>query len=216
MTELLLFPFGGNAREAYLSVLAQNRIKQTWHVQGFIDDDKALWGKQYCRIKVVGGREMLSSFPSAQILAVPGNPGNFLTRDKIIGLLGIPEARFATIIHPTAHLAPDSRVGINTLLMVNVIASCAVVIGNHCVVLPNTVISHDSCIGDYSVIGSNVSISGSCTIGSSCYIGSGTRIKEHVTIGAECLVGIGSCVLTDVPDKTVVVGNPARFLRKVE
>ncbi len=214
MRDLLLFPFGGNARESLLTILAQNRAEPTWNLLGFIDDDESLFGKEYCGIKVLGGTRILTDFPTAQILAVPGSPENFLERHKIIDRLGLPEDRFATIIDPSTRVAPDSKIGKNTVLMANVIISCSVVIGNHCVVLPNTVVSHDSRIGDYSLIGSNVTISGYCRIGRACYIGSGTRIKDHLTIGSQCLVGLGSCVIRDVPDGTVVAGNPARYLRE--
>ena len=46
-------------------------------------------------------------------------------------------------------------------------------------------------------------------------IGSGATILCGVTIGAEALVGAGSVVTRDVPDRVIVVGNPARVLREV-
>ena len=214
MKDLLIFPFGGNARESILAIQAQNRVRPTWNVLCFIDDDKNHWGKEYSGVKVLGGTNILPNFPSANILAVPGNPESFSKRAKIIDSLDVPLNRYVTIIDPSARIAPDAKIGKNTVLMANVVISCSAEIGNHCVVLPNTVISHDSCIGDYSLIGSNVSISGSCTIGHTCYIGSGTRIKDHLTIGSQCLVGLGSCVIRDVSNMTVVAGNPARYLRE--
>jgi acetyltransferase-like isoleucine patch superfamily enzyme len=45
-------------------------------------------------------------------------------------------------------------------------------------------------------------------------IGSGAVILAGVTIGAGALVGAGAVVTRDVAAGTVVVGNPARFLRK--
>jgi len=213
MKDLLIFPFGGNARESILAIQAQNRVRPTWNVLGFIDDNENFWGKEYFDVKVLGGRNIITNFPSANILAVPGNPESFSKRAKIIDSLDVSLDRYVTIIYPSARIAPDAKIGKNTVLMANVVISCLVEIGNHCVVLPNTVISHDSSVGDYSLIGSNVTISGSCTIGSTCYVGSGTSIKDNITIGNQCLVGLGSCVIRDVPDNTVVAGNPARYLR---
>ena len=45
-------------------------------------------------------------------------------------------------------------------------------------------------------------------------IGSNTTIMCGVTIGEGALVGAGAVVTKDVPDYTVVAGNPARILRK--
>jgi UDP-2-acetamido-3-amino-2,3-dideoxy-glucuronate N-acetyltransferase len=45
-------------------------------------------------------------------------------------------------------------------------------------------------------------------------IGSNATIMCGVTIGEGALVGAGAVVTKDVPDNTVVAGNPAKVLRK--
>ncbi len=47
-------------------------------------------------------------------------------------------------------------------------------------------------------------------------IGSGAVILPGVTIGAGALVGAGAVVVEDVPEKAVVVGNPARVVKYIE
>ena len=47
-------------------------------------------------------------------------------------------------------------------------------------------------------------------------IGSNATIMGNVTIGENALVGAGSVVTHDVPANTIVVGNPARILRKID
>jgi UDP-2-acetamido-3-amino-2,3-dideoxy-glucuronate N-acetyltransferase len=47
-------------------------------------------------------------------------------------------------------------------------------------------------------------------------IGSGAVILCGVTIGENAVVGAGSVVTKDVPPYTIVVGNPARVLRRIE
>lgn len=44
----------------------------------------------------------------------------------------------------------------------------------------------------------------------------GCIITAGVTIGENSLVGAGSVVFEDVPDYCVVVGNPARVVRRIE
>lgn len=46
-------------------------------------------------------------------------------------------------------------------------------------------------------------------------IGSGSTILCGVTIGEYSMVGAGSVVTRDVPDLTVVAGNPAKIIRKL-
>jgi len=47
-------------------------------------------------------------------------------------------------------------------------------------------------------------------------IGSGATILSNVTIGERAIVGAGSVVTRDVPADVIVVGNPARVLRKID
>jgi maltose O-acetyltransferase len=47
------------------------------------------------------------------------------------------------------------------------------------------------------------------------WIGAGAIILGGVTVGTKSIVGAGSVVTRDVPAMTVVAGNPARVLRKV-
>lgn len=47
-------------------------------------------------------------------------------------------------------------------------------------------------------------------------IGANATILPGVTIGEKAMVGAGAVVVEDVPPLTVVVGNPARPIRKLE
>lgn len=47
-------------------------------------------------------------------------------------------------------------------------------------------------------------------------VGSSATILAGVTVGEGAIVGAGSVVTKDVPPWTIVAGNPARVLRKIE
>jgi len=51
------------------------------------------------------------------------------------------------------------------------------------------------------------------TIGNNVWIGGNVVILPGVSIGDNVIVGAGSVVTKDIPDKMLVVGNPARILR---
>ncbi len=46
-------------------------------------------------------------------------------------------------------------------------------------------------------------------------IGSGSTILPGITIGKNAMIGAGSVVTRSVPDNSVVVGNPAKFLKNI-
>lgn len=47
-------------------------------------------------------------------------------------------------------------------------------------------------------------------------IGANATILPGLTLGERCFVGAGAVVTTDVPDRAVVVGNPAKIVRYVD
>jgi len=50
-------------------------------------------------------------------------------------------------------------------------------------------------------------------VGDRCFLGGGSMILPGVTIGNECIVAAGAVVTGDVPDRSIVGGNPARIIR---
>jgi len=47
-------------------------------------------------------------------------------------------------------------------------------------------------------------------------IGSSVTLLCGITVGERAIIGAGSVVTKDVPPDTIVVGNPAKILRKIE
>ncbi|HUD88451.1 MAG TPA: gamma carbonic anhydrase family protein [Xanthobacteraceae bacterium] len=72
-------------------------------------------------------------------------------------------------------------------------------------------------IGPDCVIGHNVILHG-CTIGANSLVGMGAIMLNGARIGAHCLVGAGA-LLTEgktFPDKSLIVGAPARAIRTLD
>lgn len=200
---LLIFPCNGNGLEAL------DCLGAAFECIGFVDDtpEKQRAGAYGLR---VWPRSALGELHDAAVLAVPGGPASYQARRQVIEGLGIAPERFATVVHPGAHVAKLARLGHNVLVMAGTVITSNAVIGDHVCVLPNTVIHHDVTVGSFSLIGANVAIAGSVRIGENCYIGSGTNVKNGLAVGARALIGLGSNVTRDVPEGAVVAGNPAR------
>ena len=202
---LLIFPCNGNGVEAL------DCLGDAYRCVGFVDDtpEKQRAGAHGYPVM---GRAALAEWPDAFVLALPGSPTSYLTRRCVVEGLGVPDERFARVVHPTAAVSHLAALGRNVLVMAGVVITSNAVVGDHVVILPNTVIHHDVVIGAWTLIGSNVTLAGGAAVGENCYIGSGSRIMNGLSLGDRVLVGMGTNVIRSVPAGARVVGNPARPL----
>lgn len=77
-------------------------------------------------------------------------------------------------------------------------------------------IAHNCKIREGVMIAAAAEVSGSVEIGSRSWIGPNSSIMDGISIGEQALVGLGAVVTKNVADRSVVAGNPARFLRLVD
>ncbi|MFB3164792.1 acyltransferase [Neobacillus sp. 179-J 1A1 HS] len=88
-----------------------------------------------------------------------------------------------------------------------------ITIGNHVTLGPGTVIlAHDA---STKMLFGKTKI-GCVEIGDNVFIGANSLILPNVNIGNNVIVGAGSIVTHDLKDDGIYVGNPARFVGKIE
>lgn len=76
-------------------------------------------------------------------------------------------------------------------------------------------IAHGVIIGKNSLIIANAMLGGSSIIGENVWVAPSTSIINKGMVGDDALIGMGAVVIKPVESKTVVVGNPAVFLKKI-
>lgn len=134
-----------------------------------------------------------------------------------ISALNIPTNRLATLIHPTAILPKGMcKIGNGVLMAPLSQLSPDTTLEDNCIMLPNSFLGHDSTLRRFAHVASNATIGANVIVGKACHVGTNCTIREKVTIGDFSLIGSGSVVLKDVEEGSIVVGNPAKLLRKKE
>jgi sugar O-acyltransferase (sialic acid O-acetyltransferase NeuD family) len=213
MKRIVILGTGGNCVDILETLRAINQAAPAYECIGFLDDAPAAQGTSLLGVPVLGPLDRAASLAGAVFVNGIGSSRTWLQKPAIIARCGVALERFETVVHPSAQLSPSATLGRGTVVLQNATIAARARLGAHVIVLPGAVISHDDEIGDYSCIAGGACLSGMVSVGRSCYLGGNCSIREHVRIGDRSLVGIGSVVLGDVAEGSVVVGNPARFLR---
>lgn len=119
-----------------------------------------------------------------------------------------------TLIHPSAHVSPNTTIGDGCILMENTTIKADVTLGDGVLVNVGTVVGHDCQIGDFAHFAPGALIGGGCTIGEGAFCAIGSTLLPRIAVGAWATCAAGSVVTSDVDDHILVMGVPARAKRK--
>lgn len=121
-----------------------------------------------------------------------------------------PDARWATIIHPSATVSPSATIAEGAVVLAGAIVNTGARIDVHAIVNSGAIVEHDVEVGAHAHVAPGAVIGGGARIGENALVGLRAAIRDHVTVGANAVVGMGAVVVADVPAGTEVVGVPAR------
>lgn len=193
-------------------IAAVRLLPELWNPIGALDDSTALHGTLIDGVPVLGGFDLLAEHPDAAVVACIANARRPLSRLSLVSRLGLPDERWATVVHPAA-VTSGSSLGCGTVLLAGVVITTPLSVGRHVVAMPHVLITHDDVVSDGVTFAGRASLGGSVHVGESAYLGQGAMVREGVKIGSGAVVGMGAVVLQDVPAGETWAGVPARPLR---
>jgi len=118
---------------------------------------------------------------------------------------------WASVVHPTAFVAPSARLGAGVFVGPRAVVHTGATIGDHAIINSGVIVEHDAVVGTGTHLAPATAIGGGARLGDWVTIGLGAVVRDHITIGDGAQVGMGAAVVADVRTAATVLGVPARM-----
>jgi sugar O-acyltransferase (sialic acid O-acetyltransferase NeuD family) len=117
-----------------------------------------------------------------------------------------------SIIHQTAHIGEETKIGRGVQILANVNIGDEVTIGDWCMMHATSSVEHESVVGNGVTIMAGASLMGEVTVKDYAIIGGHATVMKSM-IGEGAIVGAGATVVKDVLRGMTVVGPAASELK---
>lgn len=144
--------------------------------------------------------------------------GDNWRREKVFHQLRdqVPKLMFITLIHPSAIIGKNAKIGQGSLLMAGVIVNINSEIGDFGFLATGAQIDHDCILEDFTSVSAGSVFGGLVHLKKYSAVTLGATVLDRLTIGQNSVIGAGSLVTNDIPDNVTAYGIPAKPIRKRE
>jgi len=215
MIAVIGFGAGGHAK-VVIEIL---RLVSEFEVVGLLDPNAELHATDVLGVPVLGDDSLAATLAARGIrhafVGVGSSASTCLRRrvfDRARGL----GFHIISAVHPSAVVSPSAVVGAGATIMAGAVVNAAAIFGVDVTVNTGALVEHDCRLGDHVHVATGARLAGGVTVADGAHVGIGATIRQGVSIGSRSVVGAGAVVIDDVPERVVVVGVPARVLRRVE
>ncbi len=177
-----------------------------------IDDDPATHGRSIEGITVRGDASILQAHQpdELELANAIGSVRAVTARRETFVALRERGFDFVTLIHPAAIVAASAVLGHGVQVMAGAVIQPRATIGDNALVNTRASVDHDAVIGPHAHVAPGATLSGDVRIGEATHVGAGATVIQGVRIGDHATIGAGAVVIKSVPQRTTVVGCPAK------
>jgi len=210
--KVVLIGAGGHAKVVIDLFKSNDNIK----IMGMVDKDKKRIGEKILGIPIIASDKELVRVKKEvnNTLIAVGSTGDNRLRIKLYKKVEGLGYKFINAIHQNSIIGEEVDLGNANTVMAGVILNSGVKLGNNNIINTGAILEHDVKIGNHVHIAPGVKLSGGVKISDYSHLGTGATVIQGINIGENSLIGAGSVIIDDVPDNSLVVGNPGRIIKK--
>ncbi len=208
-TPILLIGCGGHGR-----VVLDTALMAGLSVSGILDVNLAV-GEKIFGVPVLGGDEVLKSPEMAGaslLIGIGANPD--MTRRRTTYESLSRRFEMLSLQHPSTVASRRVEIGKGVQIMAGAVVQNGTSIGDNSVVNTGARVDHDCKIDKHCFLAPGATLCGGVTLDDSVFVGAAATILPGIKVGRGAVIGAGSIVTQDVSTLGVLVGNPAREIRR--
>lgn len=185
-----------------------------YQVSAFTVDDEFIQQDSLEGVPIIPFSEIMERFSPEKYMmhvALSYNRLNKLREEKYHQAKSLGYKLVSYVCSKTAAW-PDIQIGDNCFILENQTIQPTVKIGNNVMIWSSNHIGHGTHLKSHTYLASHIVLSGHNIIGERCFIGVNVATRDFCKIGDDCFIGMGANITKDVPNGSVVLGQPATIL----
>jgi sugar O-acyltransferase (sialic acid O-acetyltransferase NeuD family) len=181
------------------------------NVVAYVDNNKA--GSKVLDIPVITKQQCIDTYKTANFAIAIGDNS---VRERVYNeyKLELPNCEFPPLIHQTAVIGINSKVGDGTVIMPQTNIGPNSEVGVFCILNTSSSIDHDCDMQSFSSIAPRVVTGGNVNIGVRSALSIGATVKHGIVIGDDVVIGANSYVNKPFDSNLVAYGTPCKFVRE--
>lgn len=211
MKKILIFSAGPAGREIYQLIKAINKVKKTWIIVGYVDDDLSIKLKTLDKIKVFSHKNKPIE---KNLYGISGIMSPKLRKRIFLNEIIRNKYKIPNLIHPNIDIPSCMKIGKGNIIFNNVHISFDVELGNYSIISNFCDIGHNLKADDFLTVMPSTTIGGNCKIGKKVLIGSGAKIHQNLNIEENCQIGIGSVLTSNLSKNSSVIDFQRKVIKK--
>lgn len=207
MKHLLIIGARGYGRGVYDIARSMKTYQKEFDIKGFLDDKQDALAEYDNYPPIMGAVETYVIQPNDVFICALGD---VKWKKHYVSIILEKGGEFMNVIHPSAHIGGNVRIGTGCVVGYMSQIDCDVTIGNFVNIQTNVVVGHDTNVGSWSILDCFSFTGGFSYVGESVTLHTRSTVLPKLTVGKNAIVNAGSVVIRNVKENTIVMGNPAK------